>query len=247
MKVKLIVILICLANIVYSQGNSQSGELNVEVRAGVTIGGISPIPMPVEIREIIKYSPEFNAMIETQITKWFSEKLGVSSGIRFENKGMETSSRVKGYGTKIINNGNEVGGYWTGCVVTIAKISYLTVPLLMNLQLHNRVRMQFGGYYSYTMTGKFAGKVYDGYLRENTPLGQKIEFKDEQYAAYDFSDNLRKTAYGIQLSTQWLATNNLFVLTQFTFGLSNIFEPDFKTVSFDMYPIYLSVGASYRF
>ncbi len=31
-----------------------------EVKAGVNIGGASPLPMPVEIREISSYSPKFN-------------------------------------------------------------------------------------------------------------------------------------------------------------------------------------------
>ncbi len=202
--------------------------------------------MPVEIREILKYSPDFNGMFEVQATKWFSDDWGLSTGLRFENKGMETSARVKSYKTQIVNQGNEIKGYWSGKVNTDSKISYLTVPLLINYQLHKRWRLQTGGFFSYNMTGKFLGKVYEGYLRENTPIGKKLEFKDEQYATYDFSDNLRKIAYGAQLSGQWLATNNLHVLMQFTWGINNIFEKDFKSVSFNMYPIYISLGASYN-
>ncbi len=253
MKLKLFIFCILFifsCSIAYSQNNIQTtsaGDLNVEVRAGVIIGGISPIPLPVEIREINTYSPEFNAMIETQITKWFTNKVGVSTSLRFENKGMETSSRVKGYGTKIVQDGNEVGGYWTGNVFSLAKISYLTVPLLLNMQLHERWRMQVGGYYSYNMTGKFVGKVYDGYFRNGTPVGEKIVFENDQYAAYDFSDELRKSAYGIQLSGQWQARNNFYALLQFTWGISNVFKKDFDAISFNMFPIYISVGASYQF
>ncbi len=228
-------------------GVLEKHQLDVELRFGILIGGMSPVPIPVEIREVLKYSPEFNSMLEVQVTKWFSDIYGLSSGIRFENKGMETSARVKAYHTKIVHQGDEIEGYWTGTVATISKISYLTIPILVNMQLHKRWRVQLGGYFSYNMTGKFAGKVSEGYLRENTPVGQKIEFKDEQYAAYDFSNKLCKIAYGTQLSGQWKATNNLHVLTQFTWGLSDIFKKDFETISFGMYPIYMSFGASYQF
>ncbi len=222
-------------------------QLDVELRAGIIVGGISPMPLPVEIREILKYSPEFNGMFEVQISKWFSDKLGFSSGIRFENKGMETSANVKSYQTKIVHRGDQVKGYWTGKVTTDVKISYMTIPILVNMQVYPRWRIQAGAYFSYNMTDKFLGQVSNGYLRENTPVGQKIEFKNEQYATYDFSDELRKIAYGFQLSGQWKAINNLHILMQFTWGLNDIFKPDFETVAFGMYPICMSLGASYKF
>ncbi len=254
MKYTLILINLLLVSwISHAQTTSQfrdileKNQLDIELQAGVLIGGISPVPIPVEIREILKYSPEYNGMFEIQVTKWFSKKYGLSSGIRFENKGMETAARVKSYHTKIVHEGDEVEGYWTGKVTSISKISYLTIPFLFNLQVHERWRIQTGGYFSYNMTGKFSGKVSNGYLRENTPVGQKIEFKGEQYAAYDFSNELRKIAYGMQLSGQWKATNNLHILTKFTWGLSDIFKKDFKTISFGMYPVYMSFGASYQF
>ncbi len=208
---------------------------------------MSPVPIPVEIREIKKYSPEFNAMMETQITKWLNNKFGVSTAIRLENKGMETSARVKAYKTQIVNDGNEIAGYWTGEVFTFTKISYLSVPILLNIQLFKRWRMQAGGYFSYNMTGKFDGKVSDGYLRENTPVGKKVEFRNEQYSSYDFSDDLRKLGYGIQLSGQWQAKNNLYAFMQFTYGISDIFYKNFETISFKMFPIYMAIGASYKF
>ncbi len=252
MKYKLLLInLLLISTFAYSQTIQKETTFNkfkvdLELQAGVIIGGMSPISMPVEIREILKYSPDFNGMFEVQATKWISDDLGISTGIRFENKGMETDARVKSYKTQIINDGNETKGYWSGSVNTVAKISYLTVPLLINSQIYKRWRLQLGGFFSYNMTGKFMGKVYDGYLRENTPVGIKVEFKDGQYAAYDFSDKLRKVSYGTQLSGQWQATNNLHVLMQFTWGLNNIFKRDFNTISFNMLPIYISVGASYK-
>ncbi len=225
----------------------ERNQLDFELRAGVVIGGISPMPFPVEIREILRYSPEFNSSLEAQVNKWFSDKVGFSSGIRLENKGMETSAQVKAYQTKIVNQGDQIEGYWTGKVTTLAKISYLTIPLLVNMQLDPRWRIQAGGYFSYNMTGKFSGQVSQGYLRKDTPVGQKIEFNNEQYATYNFSDELRKIAYGLQLSGQWKAVNDLHVLVQFTWGLNDIFKPDFEAISFGMYPIYMSLGASYQF
>ncbi|PID88303.1 MAG: hypothetical protein CSB06_00990 [Bacteroidia bacterium] len=218
-----------------------------ELRAGVTIGGTSPFPLPVQVRKIEKYSPNYNAMIEAQVTKWVTDKYGVTTGVRFENKGMETAAFVKSYFTKIVEQGNEVKGYWTGTCVTNSKISYLTIPILFNYAFGDRWRVQTGTYISYNMNGKFFGKVSNGYLREETPVGQKIEFTGKQYASYDFSEHLRKMGFGAQLSTQWLAYSHFYVLGEFTWGLSDIFKKDFDSISFKMYPIYIAAGASYQF
>ena len=157
-----------------------------EVKAGVNIGGASPLPMPVEIREISSYSPKFNGTLEGTVTKWLGkeQKWGVSAGLKFEEKGMITGANVKNYSMEILNDGSRVAGYWTGYVKT---------------------------------------------------------------ASYDFSSNLRHFQWGGQLGATWRAFNHFTVNADLTWAFNNIFESDFKTISFGLYPIYLNLGFGYRF
>ena len=73
--------------------------LEYRIKAGVNIGGTSPLPLPAEIREINSYRPGAQLAIEGNIIKWFdrNRKWGGLFGIRLENKGMKTDARVKNY------------------------------------------------------------------------------------------------------------------------------------------------------
>ena len=66
-------------------------------------------------------------------------------------------------------------------------------------------------------------------------------------ASYDFSDNLRKFQWGAQIGTEWKAFKHLIVYADLTWGLNDIFQKDFDTITFGMYPIYLNVGFGYAF
>lgn len=220
---------------------------DLRVFGGVLIGGVSPLPIPSEIREIKSYSPEFNGMLGASLTYWRNDQYGFNLGLRIENKGMKSSAQVKGYKTEIVNGEDKVAGYWTGQVDTRVKITYLTLPVFLDYKLSETWILQAGVYFSYQLTGDFEGEVSKGYLREGTPIGQKIEFKNEQYASYNFSDNLAGVAYGLQIGFQWKAIDKLHMLSQLTWGLNDIFKSDFETISFAMYPIYLSIGAVYQF
>jgi len=45
----------------------------------------------------------------------------------------------------------------------------------------------------------------------------------------------------------WKAYKHLTVHADLTWGLNDIFQKDFKTISFAMYPIYLNLGFGYEF
>ncbi|RHJ80663.1 porin family protein [Parabacteroides sp. AM08-6] len=224
--------------------------LEYEVKAGILIGGTSPLPLPAEIREISSYNPTLVVAVEGNVTKWLDkeEKWGMMVGLRLENKGMKTDARVKNYGMEIIGDGGEiVKGNWTGNVKTKVKNSYLTVPVLGTYKFSPRFRMNLGPYFSYMMEGDFSGDVYDGYLREGNPTGNKWIFEDGKSASYDFSKNLRKFQWGAQLGAEWRAFKHLNVCADLTWGLNDIFKKDFETITFAMYPIYLNVGFGYAF
>ena len=221
-----------------------------ELKAGFNIGGTLPLPFPEEIRNIKSYNPTLSITIEGNMTKWLGEqkRWGVVTGLRLENKGMETKATVKNYSMEIIGSGGEkLKGNWTGGVQTKVENSYFSIPVVALYQLNNRVSFSAGPFVSFATNRNFSGYVYDGYLREINPTGTKVEFSGDNRASYDFSDNLRKFQWGAQIGTEWKAFKHLIVYADLTWGLNDIFKKDFDTISFAMYPIYLNVGFGYAF
>ena len=100
---------------------------------------------------------------------------------------------------------------------------------------------------SYLIEGGFSGHVYNGHLRTPDQTGSRVVFSGESIATYDFSENLRKFQWGLQLGGEWRAFKHLNVYADLTWGMNDIFKKDFDTISFAMYPIYLNVGFGYAF
>ena len=210
--------------------------LDYEFKAGVNIGGTSPLPLPKEIRSIESYSPGLAITLEGNITKWLDapKKWGISL--------------VKNYGMEIFNEtGGKVEGLWTGGVKTKVKMSFLTVPILANYKISDRWKLVAGPYLSYMMEGDFSGHVYEGHLRSPDATGDRVNFTGDNIATYDFSNDLRKFQWGLQVGGEWKAYKHLNVHADLTWGLNDIFKKEFKTISFAMYPIYLNVGFGYAF
>lgn len=221
-----------------------------EIKAGFNIGGTAPLPLPEEIRSIDSYNPTLSITIEGNITKWLGEQKnwGIVTGLRLENKGMRTKATVKDYSMEIIGDqGERTAGHWTGGVRTKVQNSYLTVPLLAAYKISPRWNIKAGPYLSYLMDGDFSGNVFEGYLREDDPTGPKVEFTDGKIATYDFSSDLRKFQWGVQLGTDWKAFKHLKVYADLNWGINDIFKSDFNTITFNMYPIFLNVGFGYTF
>jgi len=224
--------------------------LEYEVRAGINIGGASPLPLPEEIRRIDSYSPTFCVSLEGDVIRWFGEKRrwGLILGLRLENKGMQAGARTKNYGMEIIGDGGErLKGNWTGMVRTKYRGTFVSIPLLAACRINQRLRLQMGPYVSFQSSGDFSGHVYDGYLRENDPTGNKVVFEGDRRATYDFSDELRSVQWGVQAGVNWKAFKHLTLSGDLMWGVTDIFKKGFRTISFDMYPIYLNIGFGYAF
>ena len=224
--------------------------LEYEIKAGFSIGGTAPLPLPVEIRSIDGYNPTLAISIGGEVTKWFAvqNKLGVIVGLRLENKAMTTEATVKNYNMEILGQGGErISGVWTGGVKTKVHTSGLTIPLMATYKLSNRWNIKAGPYFSYLLSREFSGHVYEGYLREGDPVGPKVEFTDGKIATYDFSDDLRHFQWGLQIGAGWRAFKHLNIYADLTWGLNDIFRNDFQTITFAMYPIYLNIGFGYAF
>lgn len=224
-------------------------SLEYEVNAGTNIGGASPLPLPAEIRKINSYSPELNLQIGATVRKWLGAdaKWGAGIGVRFETKGMKTQATVKNYGMEIIDNGKTLKGRWTGKVQTKYHSQQLVVPLTAFYKLSSRVVLNAGPYLSYVFSNDFNGYVFDGYLREGDPTGDKISFSGDSKASYDFGSELRKFQWGMQGGVSVRVYKQLMVNANLEWGCNDIFNSSFKTISFDLYPIYLNLGFGYVF
>ena len=224
--------------------------LEYEIKAGFSIGGTAPLPLPAEIRSIDSYKPTLAISIGGEVTKWFAlqNKFGIIAGLRLENKSMITQATVKNYSMEILGQGGErISGAWTGGVKTKVYTSGLTIPLMATCRISNRWNIKRGPYFSYLLSREFSGHVYEGYLREGNPTGDKVEFNDGKIATYDFSNDLRHFQWGLQFGAGWRAFKHLNIYADLTWGLNNIFKSDFHTITFAMYPIYLNIGFGYAF
>lgn len=217
-----------------------------EVRGGLGVGGASPLPLPKEIRSIDNFNPNINPSAELNFTHWKNQRWGITSGFRFEVKGMTTKATVKNYGMEIIgSDGNKMKGNWTGGNRTSMRNIYATVPILTTHQLSQRVSVRGGLYATYLITGKFKGKVYEGYLRKDNPTGDKVNFKDGSIATYNFGESLSKYSWGAEIGAGWKASCHWGIYSELTWGFKDIFKKDFDTITFNMYPIYLNIGIGY--
>lgn len=222
--------------------------LEYRVKAGFNFGGVSPLPLPAEIREIKSFRPGMQISIEGDVIKWFNSDWALLMGIRLENKGMKTDARVKNYHMDMISNDPENPGHligaWTGYVKTDVKNSYLTFPIQALYQLSKRWELKAGPYLSLVTSRDFSGSAYDGYIREGDPTGDKAMVSE---ATYDFSKDLRRFQWGVDVGAEWQAYKHLNVYADLTWGLNSIFKKGFESVSFDMYCIFLNFGFGYVF
>ncbi|MCK9450335.1 MAG: PorT family protein [Bacteroidales bacterium] len=221
-----------------------------QIRAGFSIGGSAPIPFPEEITHIEHYDPTLSLGLEANLTKWFDarKKWGIRTGLRVEGKGMKTDASVKNYYTEVIGDGGEkVSGNFTGKVQTTVKNSYFTIPVLLIHSLSDKWNIYAGPYFSSLVEKNFSGYVYDGYLRDGGPTGQKILFEGENKGPYDFSQDLNVFQWGMLAGGEWRLRKHLRLFGELSWGFNNLFKKDFKTISFDMHPIYLNIGFGYAF
>lgn len=229
--------------------NSDKNGWEYQLRAGVNLGGITPMPLPREIRAINHYSPRINATLQGRFTKWLDSNpsIGMSAALQLEQKGMKTESRVKGYHTGILYKAEQIQGYWTGTVTTNYSAALLTLPLSLDYRLTPAWKISGGAYLSYAFEGDFNGSVSDGYFRVGDPTGEKLLFQEGESATFDFSKQLNKLQYGLHVGTSWQAFKQFSVYADLYWGLSHAFPTSFNSISFKLTPVYLNLGFGYRF
>ena len=117
-----------------------------ELKAGLNIGGATPLGLPREIRHINSFDPKLNGTLEGTVTKWLGEqrKWGVAAGLKIESMRMSTGARVKNYHTEIIQDGDRVAGYYTGYDKTNYSSTNITIPVTANYSFNDRWKVRVG-------------------------------------------------------------------------------------------------------
>ena len=220
---------------------------HIRLSAGYNIGGTAPLPLPREIRGIESYNPGLNLAIEGTVEKKFGKgNWGLRWGVRLDTKGMTTKSETKNYHMEAwdTEGSGQIIGAFTGKVKTSVKNTYVTVPVLAVYNINKRWNVSAGAYASYLLDGEFTGSAYDGYIRDQNPTGEKAEVTR---AEYDFSNDMRKFNWGLQAGGEYKAYKHLAVFANLQWAMNGIFPSDYGSVTFELYPIYGTLGFTYLF
>ena len=92
------------------------------------------------------------------------------------------------------------------------------------------------------------GRIYGKGFRWLHPRPEPYGHEDRKtMATYDFSHNLRRFQWGLQVGGEFKAYKHLSVTANVQWGLNGIFPSDFQSVTFDLFPIYGTIGFNYLF
>jgi hypothetical protein len=246
----IIVGLTLIAALAYAEGerapqSQPVGESYFTAKLGYGVGGTTPLPIPAEIREIKGFKPLCNLSVQGLYRIALSERWGIQPGLRIERKGMTSDATVKNYGMTITDDdGGTVSGRWTGDVSMTADMIQMTFPFSASFLCSSRWDLHAGLYLGLLLRHEFYGEVSNGYLREGNPTGAKIEV-DDKPQTYDFSEEMRSLQWGATVGCVFYICPNFGIFADLNWGLNDIFAKDFTTITFNMYPIYATVGLSY--
>lgn len=239
---------------IFSFFNSQfsicrADSLDVRIRAGYNIGGTSPLPLPATIRSIDAFRLTPSPMVGADITflNLFPARMGVRLGLHLENKGMDADVTVKSYSMEMKKGNSQISGLFTGHVSQQVTQWMLTVPVSFRFQVSS-FTFKVGPYFSLLLKKEFNGIASDGYLRQGDPTGPRIKIgnKEGEWATYDFSDEMRSLQWGLSLGLDCQIERHFGLSVDLNWGLSGIFNSDFKTVEQTLYPIYGCIGLFYN-
>lgn len=244
---KIITLAILLATTISSWAISIPDSLNYTFRIGYNIGGTSPVGMPNTIRKLNSYDFQPNISLGLDVQKDLWGAWGLQAGVRLENKGMNIDATVKNYHMEMVQGGERLEGRYTGRLVTECNLWMLTVPVQATLHA-KRWLIKCGPYVSYVATHSFKGHVYDGYLRHGDPTGDKVVMgpDGEDSPTYDFSNNMRKCHVGIAFGADYRIGRRIGVYADVNWGLNGAFKSSFKTIEQTLYPIYGTIGITYK-
>lgn len=248
MKKTILAIALAASSLFTANAGGIFDNLQYDLRAGYNVGGTAPMGMPASIRSLDAYRLTPSVMVALGVYKPLTDKWGITTGLRLENKGMDIDATVKNYHMKIVRGGQELEGMFTGKNHSEAQQWMLTLPLQATYRFNNKWLIKAGPYLSYVNSRSFKGYAYDGYLRVDNPTGEKVGLgtAEGDRGTYDFSDDLRKLQWGMMVGADWRFHRSWGVFVDLSWGFTGIFKGSFDTIEQTMYPIYGTIGFSYK-
>ncbi len=221
-------------------------SVRFDARLGYALGGTMPTHVGKEIRGINSFIPGFNFTVAAEGTLPLAPHWAIHSGLRYELGSMDVDSRVKNYDIEVVRGDESLKGIFNGNVRIKTTQRRITLPIQAQYDFNRDLSLRGGFFMGWLTNRKFWGWAYDGYLREGTPVGPKIEMGTEpgDRGDFDFDKNMRHMQWGIDVGADWRFSRHWGAFVELTYGLSGLFKSDFHSVQ-TLRPIYGSIGVTY--
>ena len=222
-------------------------SIRFDVRLGYALGGTVPTHIGNEIRHINSFNPGFNFTVAAETSYPLNQRWALHSGLRFELGGMDVDSRVKNYDIEVVRGEESLKGIFMGNVRIKSAQRRISLPVQAVYRFNDKWSVRGGVFMGWLMNRRFWGWAYDGYLREGTPVGAKIEMGSEHgdRGDFDFDANMRHMQWGLDVGGDWQLHRRWGVFAELTYGLSGLFKSDFHSVQ-PLRPLYGTLGVIYR-
>lgn len=240
--------IIVIAALTAVSGNaSVLDSVTVDARLGYVVGGTIPTHMGREIRGINRFDPGLNFMVSLEGSLPLKNNWSIHTGLRYELGSMDVDSRVKNYDIEVVRGDESLAGIFTGNVRIRTAQRRITLPIQAQYDFSPQFKLRGGLFMGWLANRRFWGWAYDGYLREGTPVGAKIEMGTEpgDRGDFDFDKNMRHMQWGLDVGADWQFSHRWGLFAELTYGFSGLFKSDFHSVQ-TLRPMYGSLGISYR-
>ncbi len=227
---------------IYSQKTIDSLRVSHAIAIGVQIGASTPLPVPARLSGF-KWSPDFCPQLAWDITILKNEKKGLKTGLRIERKGMTAGAYAYQMYTQITIDDAKTKGYFTGYTETNIDILYLSIPLLYTRKFNDNWVANFGAYAAFKLTASFTGAVKNGYMRIDSPIGNRTNI---DYEAFEFNDQIRVFDYGLMASCEKKLSKKLSAKAEISWGFSPVMKNSFRGLEYKLYNIYGLLGIIYQ-
>ncbi|MDR0824574.1 MAG: PorT family protein [Prevotella sp.] len=250
MKLKYNIIALFIASFFIANLSAQDVDkksLNLNFLLGFNFGATAPMPLPVEIRGIDSYNPKINPQIGLNVTYGLTDKWGVGTGITLDWKGMRVADHVKYMYTSVVlvEDGDKLTGYFVGKNKTNVDMTYITIPVYGTYSFNEKWQVKMGIYAAKTLSSKFDGDVNDGYIRIESPTGQKQEISGDG-ATFDFGKDARDYDFGMLGGGDFQLSNRIGFYGNMSWGLMPYFYSGANPLKFKMHNMYATIGVTYR-
>ena len=223
-------------------------KLSIDARLGYIVGGMLPTHLDNKIRHINNFDLGLNFAVSIEADMPLNTRWGLHSGLRYELDGMDVDSRVKNYDIEVVRGSESLDGIFNGNVRIKSTQRRITLPIQASYYCSPQLQLRGGVFMGWLTNRRFWGWAYDGYLREGTPVGPKIEMGREpgERGDFDFDKDMRHMQWGIDAGLDWHFHPRWGMFAELTYGLSGLFKSDFHSVE-TLRPMYGTLGIMYRF